>query len=414
MAYTYYTVAKSSEPNTPKDYWRKTTQKLTERQLKNASSYLQIEKFNPSTGLYTFKDARVVKISTAKPSGQSSTATNNTDDYREIIFGSQNETVVTGDRYRFENRIWLTMASDTVNQSTLSCVVRRCNNYLRWYDKDGNFQKEPIVILDKLDDSGNSYDRSIVLANAAVTIVAQATENVKSIIINQRFIFGSQAFKVESIKDFTQDGLITIDLFKDQISATDDLANGIAEGLKYVYTVDIVQQSFQQSVGYTGTLTAEVKLNGNVVTHPIAWSSSNPLIGTISSSGVVTLLALGSVVFTASINENVTITDTITIDVVASPTVAKQVVINPQITKVLQGREQVYTVYKITNGVQDTDAFTITASGASNSDFMLTILDSNTFKVSNINRSTIPLLVNCISDVDSMSESISIELGGLW
>ena len=86
MAYTYYTVAKSSEPATPKDYWRKTTQKLNEKQLKNSSSYLQVEKYNPATGLYVAKDARVVKISTAKPSGQSSTATNNTDDYREIIF----------------------------------------------------------------------------------------------------------------------------------------------------------------------------------------------------------------------------------------------------------------------------------------------------------------------------------------
>ncbi|MEG1725676.1 MAG: hypothetical protein RR313_09805, partial [Anaerovoracaceae bacterium] len=81
-------------------------------------------------------------------------------------------------------------------------------------------------------------------------------------------------------------------------------------------------------------------------------------------------------------------------DDVPQPSVS-ETVISPDIYEILQGDIQPFSVYKLINGVKNSDTFTILASGSPNECYILSVVDGNNFTIKNLLKSTIPLVISC-------------------
>jgi hypothetical protein len=113
--------------------------------------------------------------------------------------------------------------------------------------------------------------------------------------------------------------------------------------------------------------------------------------------------------------DNVSVSDTVTITISASPVSVKDNRISPQTTELLQNEEVTYTVHSYTKNIVNADTFAITASGVPINYYRLTVVNGNTFKVKNIKKySRSELLITCTNNVDSTTETISINLKGLY
>jgi hypothetical protein len=210
------------------------------------------------------------------------------------------------------------------------------------------------------------------------------------------------------------DGLLELYMESTASSEYDDLVNDIAYDVVNVYSLTINQDDFNQTVGYSSTLSAVVKLNGTIVTENVTWSTSDATKVSITSGGVIACLAEGFCTITCSMADNPLITDTITITVVAVTTPVSEIRISPATTEILQGDTVIYTVYAYENDVQQADAFTITTSGVATSKYECTVISGNSFSVRNIETDDTALTVLCTNDVDDSTKTLSITLGGLY
>lgn len=313
---------------------------------------------------------------------------------------------------------WLMFAIDKQFDYNLNGKIKKCNSTLKWRDTHNNVISYPCVIDDKINNSDFDYARDLIVPSGGIIVHVQTNSDTETLYLNQRFIFGKNVYKLNAQIDFSSPYLMTLILTKDNESpdVMDDFSNGIANNNKYSYVLNINQNNFTQNVGYTAQLTHTLTLNGFSDSSSVVWSSSNTSIGTVNSStGVINLLSVGSVVFTCKMQDNITTSDTVTVTVNATLPVVKVVRINPQVTNLLQGDNQIYTVYKYKDNVVQADTFTITASGVPSTNATLTVISGNSFKVTNIKSySLADMVVTCISNTDATSGSVSIKIKGMW
>jgi hypothetical protein len=163
------------------------------------------------------------------------------DDYRQISFSSMSFTNILGQRYRFNNYIWIALDVGRMETPTNSCIVQRCSDYLRFYDEYGIYHEIPSTFLKKgmYDLKDNRYvilpdnqfkcylkydDESRLLKFADVT-----SEHQKY----TRFIIQGYAFRIVRIdrSSYTRLGIgyMEIILEADQINGYDDVVNCIAD-----------------------------------------------------------------------------------------------------------------------------------------------------------------------------------------
>ena len=156
------------------------------------------------------------------------------DDYKKLIFQS-NLGVILGRKFSFSNNTWLTTDNSTLLTNSSSCVVRRCNNVIRYLDGE-NYDSEPCVIDYNASSNNLEIRTDIILPSKNIKVYTQYNDITKQIEINQRFIFGSQVFKVIGFEDYnrliteekTSVGLMTIIMELDAKSEEDDFVNDIA------------------------------------------------------------------------------------------------------------------------------------------------------------------------------------------
>ena len=79
-----------------------------------------------------------------------------------------------------------------------------------------------------------------------------------------------------------------------------------------VTNINITQTNLSLVEGSTGTLTVVVDPN-NATNQGINWASNNPAVATVNASGIVTAVAEGEAIITATSQENATLFDTATI-----------------------------------------------------------------------------------------------------
>lgn len=108
--------------------------------------------------------------------------------------------------------------------------------------------------------------------------------------------------------------------------------------------------------------------------------------------------------------------DNIANDTTGKPQTGSQIKILPQVIKILQGVEnlQNFTVYNYIDGMPNKDEFTITAEGPSQDSYILDVDGTNSFTITNVKESSVPLVVKCINNTTLEETTITLVLGGLY
>lgn len=240
-----------NNPLTYAENGRKLYQTEIDRHFTCANNYYEIER-EKSLGTNSFEKIGV-RIDRAT---NMNTGVKLSDDFKKLIF-QKDIGVLVGEKFSFANNIWLTIDNSTLLTNSSSCIVRRCNNVIRYKIGDA-YDSEPCFIDYKATKSGLDIKEEIKLPDKTIKVYTQNNEITKYIVINQRFIFGSQVFKVVSHEDYNRlttfekrAGLLSFTMELDEKSATDDFVNDIADnGLV-----------LQDSEGYKSEDTPEVEMS---------------------------------------------------------------------------------------------------------------------------------------------------------
>lgn len=318
--------------------------------------------------------------------------------------------------YGGESTTWLLTSLDKPSLYEVKGRIERCNNDLKWIDNYGEVKSYKCVISDVLKEDRFKDSKNITLPDGFISVEVQGNAFTDTLNINKRFLFNGQAWKLRSIMDLVDKNTRTFIMVKDTVNeATDDLINNIADAYEYDYELVINQDDFEQAIGYSSTLSSTLTLNGEVSTEAIEWLSSNITKATINSStGLINLLGLGSVNFTARMVDNISVNDSITVSITATPSGISENIISPNIANVLKDETQIYTVYNYVDNVQSADTFTFVPSGALSRYYTLTSINGNSFSVKSLGYTSTKLTITCTNNTDSSTVTKEISLKGLW
>jgi hypothetical protein len=197
----------------------------------------------------------------------------------------------------------------------------------------------------------NKYLES--LSNEAF-IRVPANSDTNQININDKFKIGRFSYKVESISDIIEVGLLLL-----KVCFIAD------EVILPTYSLSILNGSnIQLNENDSLTLNIQVKADDTIVspTPQLTFSSSNPLIATISSAGVVSILDVGTVNFTCKLSSDITISDTIEVEIISTPVENKTVNITGSTSLIKNYTENYSCIFK-NNGIvySDTSVFYLTS-----------------------------------------------------
>lgn len=317
-----------------------------------------------------------------------------------------------GDYINWDSNVWLLSTLDDQYDYSVGGRIVKTNADLKWRDDNGVLISYPCFKTNRATDTGFWFGKGVVLPEGNITAQVQINSDTNTIFIGKRFIIDGMAYKVHFMHPI--EGLLELYFETDAISEYDDLINDIADNTIRVFTLEINQDDFNQIIGYSSTLSATVKCNGEVINETVTWSSSDTAKVSITSAGIITCIAEGSTTITCQMTDNTSISDTITITVVAATTPVEEIRISPAITFLYQGDMVTYTVYMYKNDVVQADTFTITTSGAAISKYDCQVINGNSFSVENLEQSDTDLVVRCTNNVDATYKEIEIILGGIW
>lgn len=317
-------------------------------------------------------------------------------------------------KYGGEDTTWMIEGLDIQYNFNVIGTMYRCyrDRDLKWIDKNGKLHSMPCVI--KKNTLGTNFDLDIpvILTDGTIYVDVQKNQYTDTITSNDRFLFDKQAFKVTFNETFIGGNYSTLTMVKDSIAPDDDLINNIANVNRYKYTLSINQPSFTETVGHTQQLTATLKLNNVITTESLTWSTSDPVKATIDTNGNLSLLSVGTVTITCSLTGNPNVNSQITVTIISTPINSKSNEISPQTNFIYLNSTQSYNVISKTNGVLNTDTFTVSVSGLDQSYYRLTVLNGNSFSIQNLKSSNTKITVNCTNNTDGTIVSLPIALKG--
>jgi hypothetical protein len=114
------------------------------------------------------------------------------DDYKLLLFSSPESAVEDGTKFYFDDNYWLVVNTNKIKSLVGSCVVRRCNNVLRWTNHStGESLSEHCVIDYQIRTPDNKSRTDPLLPDGTIRIFGQLNEKTRKINENQRFLLGS-------------------------------------------------------------------------------------------------------------------------------------------------------------------------------------------------------------------------------
>ena len=223
-------------PSSVSDNLKQTLQYKINDEFQFASDVFKIQE-EKTPGLLDWQDleVRILHVLADK-----NTSDKKNDDWRQIIFKDISHYYALGIRYQFDNNTWITVQSDIYHYPTASAIVRRCDSTLKWYDSNHTLIEEPVMIDYDMQLTKFLFGTEIILPQSHIKIYAQYNSNTQKIGIDQRFVLGSQLYKIDYINDFIRKNtydknsvpLIYFTAYLDQKNlAVDDLINQVADGL---------------------------------------------------------------------------------------------------------------------------------------------------------------------------------------
>lgn len=353
-------------------------------------------------------------------------------DWRLLMFSDLNHPVMLGLKYFFNNNWWLVYNIETTNNFAASCMVKRCNNVLRWKDISGNLYSEPCIfdsLVARARDQMNAED--LVNVQGYVNCYVQLNDKTALIEENQRFLIGHPkkriAYKVfgngirNFINNFTYDdssaSMLMLTLGGSHINtATDDLENGIANAYPYSFEIRNLPPSIAGKPATSYQLQPILYQDGVALNYgSFLYESSNSSVATVDNTGNVDFISDGSTQIKVSYLNNSDVYGIVDI-IVDSASRIQLITITPEPSFILEGEEKIFTARLFVGGEEVPAVFTVdvsTQNSIPSINFELTQLSDTAFKVKNIKRylyETLKLRVGA----NDYSREIDIELRGLF
>jgi hypothetical protein len=350
------------------------------------------------------------------------------DDYKNFILLPSADKVFIGKKFKWYDNYWIATNTNTYESLTNACVSRRCNTVLKWVDEYGNIKTEPCVVGYDLTKTIDYNASTTMLASGEIVVYCQRNPSTNKIKGNRRFLFGTPenmvAYKIcaGGVKNYNNAQTLdpnspSILEFKMESNfvntETDDIANGIADAYANAYTISIDQSNISQNIGFTSTLTTKIYENGILAEGTTLWDTSDPLVCTVTSGGVINCLAIGSAVITATLSTNPTVTSSITVGVTSTPVAEYSIRINPNVLEILEGATETFTCNLYLNEVLQADSFTFSILGiVPLYAYTFTAISGNSFSIRNNKMSLNTLTIRCVSG--SHSQDFAFELKGVF
>jgi len=426
MPYRHYTSGSDTYFKNAKESWRIGFQAQLDEMFYDASSVYTIqEETSFNSGSWVYVDVRINQAIDRQ------TGVKLGNDFRTLLFKDLDHSSGLGRQYYFDDNTWVTTNIDEYKGLAKTSVIRRCNATLRWVDKNGNSFSEPCAIDYELNRARDEIGaKNPITPQGYVDVYCQLNDNTKLIKGNQRFLFGPVenrvAFQVfgngvrnflnEETGDDSSCALLVLTMGANYVNEdSDDVTNGIADYNRNLYTLSISPSAISADVGDIYELTHSILWNGDPVSKTMSYITSSSEVATVSGSGLVTMVASGSVTITGCMVDNIAVYDTSTVVVSGSTSTTYEVRVSPTSNLLLQGDTQTYSVYLYTDGVQQADAFVFTVADANVpvNRYTLTVLGDNSFSVENVKfYLENPLSITCTSG--SQTKDVDIYLRGGW
>ena len=254
------------------------------------------------------------------------------------------ETVInTGSIVEWEEDKWIIVSNIDNLQAYKTASMIKSNNTLKFYDSTSTLHSIPCIISK----GSISLDEQKIISTLDSEIAVQISDTsiTRQIPMNYVFKIGMRNYSVVNIDDITVNGLLLIKMVYSEV-----------EQVFPSYSLTILNgDSIQINENDSLTINAQVKIDGVIIlpTPNLVFSSSDIAKAIINSStGVVTIIGIGSVVFSCKLASDLTITDTINVEIVEVPIDNFTYLITPEDTEIKSGSTKIYTAHKFNNGVE--------------------------------------------------------------
>lgn len=322
----------------------------------------------------------------------------NPGDFLKVYFRDIEHIVPRGLYYKFFNSWWICNDFGHFSGIAQDCGLRRCNNALKIIDpENGSVFGVPCVVDYDMSSPSNQVSRYIITPNNHATVMVQGNDDTLRLFkTNTRYILGGRAFKLYAYQnalnlnlDTNYDTLLYLDLYLDELHDGDDLVNGVAYNGDYNYKVKINSKPMTLSNGGTGTVTADVTLNGAEVNRTIVWSTSNAEVLTIDQNGKYTVVGTDGQTadIIAMLSGNEDIKDNVTITVGAQ-SVNPKIYLDPAFDKIREYQTIEFDVKVAIGGVEiKPDTVRVNAD----SEYLAVKQTTSGWQLTCVKRSSVPL-----------------------
>lgn len=218
----------------------------------------------------------------------------------------------------FKDVKWLVVKNDHYNGVYNRHEIRECNRLLKYYNKSGKLVEKWCVYESKNPyNEGQKNFPEIILGANQRALVLPDDEDTKIIRRGFDFIFDGLAYKVSSYDSETEPNLLYLICTEYQKGEGDI---DIPSSNKYVFTIDLQENSLELKVGDTKQLNVIVKRDSDIVKRDIIYKSSDETIATVDVNGLITCVKNGNVIITVMLKDNDTVKDECKLVVIDVPT----------------------------------------------------------------------------------------------
>lgn len=299
----------SSYQKTVKDSILDIYQDKINNEWEYASDVFLIQEENPfASKNYSEIEVRINSVKVPEVNTKAS------DDYKKIIFKNPDGHYGIGCLYYFMDNYWITTKTNMLGSATDSVIVRRCNNFLKWMDKNGVVHNEPCVFEYTVSGNNNAKTTDITSVSGNIKAYIQRNTVTQQLYSNQRFLIGTpelwSAIKItgnginnflnQRTGDYTSNAMIELTFIEsEQNEDTDNLEEGIADYYKfkiYINFVNIQNDTINDAfIGMTGTLEWSATQNDDLLNDiSVTYSVEDDRVLTIDNDGNYQFINLGS------------------------------------------------------------------------------------------------------------------------
>lgn len=408
---SYYDTFMKSQKS-PKEYWHDSMQELVDQVFENASTYwTDIEEENEFGALEFHKiRARITTLIDAK------TGQRINDDFKKIIFDNISYHPPLGSRYKFDNNIWIVYSTENIRTDTSSVYIRRCNNVMTTQDKYGNIHHEPVYIDYKVTEAQLYKEYTLNVPGGRIQFWCQLNQYTKNIEINDRYIFGTQPYRVREISNYDRtytfdDNSVKLVSFYaelDSIGTDDNMELNIANYKLYKYSISTID-SISNIVGFNSSVTATIYLNGEPIEEQFIWESTDSSIAEIDSVGNYKFINVGNCQFICKMINKPDVYSIVNIEVTKKNEVSYEFSISPDNLLVKQNRTVEFVITEYLNGEEIDISFDFQAFGVPNNNYILSTTGKNSFSITNLRPSKEKLEIKCVGNVVNKETNLPIE-----